>query len=234
MKNNTWVIGDIHGHLEKLKEVLEISGFNNETDKLISIGDLCDRGPDSFGVVEHLMTICDLIHIRGNHDQWFIDFMDNDFIPENEKGLWLRQGGNETILSYLNTSIKDRKRHLDFYNKSIYYHIEDNKCFVHGGFDRNFKIEEHDGMSLMWDREFVNQMMSCKVEKLKTKDNFDKVFIGHTPTLNWFMDIPNVGRRPITIPINKGGVVNIDTGVCYGGKLTIMNIETEEYFQSSN
>ena len=65
--------------------------------------------------------------------------------------------------------------------------------------------------------------MSCsKGQKLNTLYNFKKIFIGHTPTL-YFNSFH---------PINKGGVMNVDTGSGKGGVLTIMNIDTEEYWQS--
>ena len=58
--------------------------------------------------------------------------------------------------------------------------------------------------------------------KFKMKDNFNKVFIGHTSTLNW-------GK---TEPMFAANVVNIDTGAGFNGKVTIMDTETGDYWQS--
>ena len=48
----TIVVTDIHGCLEELESVWAQAGFDPETDKLICLGDLMDRGPYSFGVFD--------------------------------------------------------------------------------------------------------------------------------------------------------------------------------------
>jgi serine/threonine protein phosphatase 1 len=55
-------------------------------------------------------------------------------------------------------------------------------------------------------------------------NKFKNVFIGHTPTTNW-----NTSQ-----PIFAANIINVDTGAGFkNGRLTIMNLETQEYFQSS-
>jgi serine/threonine protein phosphatase 1 len=51
---------------------------------------------------------------------------------------------------------------------------------------------------------------------------FDEIYIGHTPTLNYDMDIP----------MHACNVWNIDTGAAFSGRLTGMNIETKQYWQT--
>ena len=49
--NRVWVVGDIHGHIKTLEEL--ISQIDLESGhKLISLGDMIDRGPDSASVLE--------------------------------------------------------------------------------------------------------------------------------------------------------------------------------------
>ena len=47
-----FVIGDIHGHHDKLVELLDVVKFRFDTDILISLGDLTDRGPEPVKVIE--------------------------------------------------------------------------------------------------------------------------------------------------------------------------------------
>ncbi|KAI5464088.1 Metallo-dependent phosphatase-like protein [Mariannaea sp. PMI_226] len=61
------VIGDIHGMLEPLNELLKKSQFDPEKDHVISVGDMINKGPDSAKVVERLMEL-NATAVRGNHE----------------------------------------------------------------------------------------------------------------------------------------------------------------------
>jgi serine/threonine protein phosphatase 1 len=51
---------------------------------------------------------------------------------------------------------------------------------------------------------------------------FNEIYIGHTPTLNY----------DIEEPMNAINVWNIDTGAAFYGKLTLLDIESKEFWQS--
>ena len=51
---------------------------------------------------------------------------------------------------------------------------------------------------------------------------YNEIFIGHTP----------VTKINQTIPVNKACVWNVDTGAAFKGKLTIMDVDTKEFWQS--
>jgi serine/threonine protein phosphatase 1 len=55
-------------------------------------------------------------------------------------------------------------------------------------------------------------------------EEFERVFIGHTSCFR--LDKGN--------PVWAGGVINLDTGAGWNGVLTIMDVDTEEYWQSDN
>jgi serine/threonine protein phosphatase 1 len=67
-----YACGDIHGCFRLLQTVLDGIGFNPEVDRLFSVGDLVDRGPDSEDADEWLSR--PWFHaVRGNHEQMAID-----------------------------------------------------------------------------------------------------------------------------------------------------------------
>ena len=67
------IVGDIHGHFTKLQQALDWVGFNPDVDRLFSVGDLVDRGPESEAATEWLAK--PWFHaVRGNHEQMAIDF----------------------------------------------------------------------------------------------------------------------------------------------------------------
>lgn len=67
-----FAVGDIHGHFTKLQAALDAAGFNPEIDRLFSVGDLVDRGPESAQAVEWLDRPW-FNAVRGNHEQMTID-----------------------------------------------------------------------------------------------------------------------------------------------------------------
>ncbi len=229
----TFVVGDLHGYVHPLIELLQKVDFDYEEDRLISMGDLCDRGPDTWGVIEHLLKVKNLILIKGNHDPWLQQWLDTTV----QDRIWLYNGGMTTIKSYISSENKNIDKHLELLKSALPYyktiHNGQRICFVHGGFDKNHFIHDQNPESLMWDRELIMQAMSAGPKrKLKTKDEFDMIFVGHTPTLYWDESVPGKGLQPIYKPIYSGGIWNVDTGCGKGGRLTLMNLDTLEYIQS--
>ena len=246
-KNKTFCIGDIHGSHKALVQVLEKSDFDYGNDTLITIGDIVDGWGDSYMVVEELLLIKNRIDIMGNHDDWFVTFIETSTNPDG----W-SQGGLATAKSYATAAGFDLKyqgistddwggkktkyttnlipedipkTHQQFFKKQHRYYVDKNKnVFVHGGFDRAIPIGRTPFYEMMWNRKLWNQALSAKSGKsnLKFYDDINKVFIGHTTTMAW-------GSME---PMKASNVWNLDTGAGGNGKLSIMNVDTEEYWQS--
>lgn len=62
-----FAVGDIHGHFTRLQQALDAVGFDPAVDRLFSVGDLVDRGPESDQAVRWLNE--PWFHaIQGNHE----------------------------------------------------------------------------------------------------------------------------------------------------------------------
>ena len=99
----TLVVGDIHGQLSALKALHRL--FLNHTPptaarRIIAVGDLVDRGPDSCGVIDWFLSAPageQRLSVRGNHEMMFLDFLDQP----TERHPWFRSAsGLETLQSY--------------------------------------------------------------------------------------------------------------------------------------
>lgn len=67
-----FAVGDIHGHFKLLTKTLDKVNFNSEVDRVFSVGDLIDRGPDSIDVLNWLEK--PWFHaVRGNHEHMLIE-----------------------------------------------------------------------------------------------------------------------------------------------------------------
>lgn len=67
----TLLIGDVHGCNEELGELLKLSGWTSE-DRLVLVGDLVAKGPDSVGVVTRARELGALA-VLGNHDAHLLE-----------------------------------------------------------------------------------------------------------------------------------------------------------------
>ena len=73
-KGRDLAVGDIHGHFQRLQQCLDQANFDPETDRLISVGDLVDRGPHSAEALAWLAK--PWFHaVQGNHESLAITYL---------------------------------------------------------------------------------------------------------------------------------------------------------------
>lgn len=229
MKPRTLVIGDIHGGLKALKQVIERATVT-EQDTLIFLGDYVDGWGESAQVIQFLMDLeqkQSCIFIKGNHDSWCEEWLGEGELDKT----WVFHGGASTIDSYISFSETQRQEHLNFFERMKLYHVDiQNRLFVHAGFtSMHGPSHEFHSSNFKWDRTLWE--MALTMDKHIRKDSklypkrllqFDEIYIGHTPTLNY----------DVTIPMQGCNVWNIDTGAAFWGSLTILDIDTKEFWQS--
>lgn len=229
----TYIIGDIHGGLKALKQVIRRVPLEAD-DRLIFLGDYVDGWSESSGVIGYLMQLeqeYKCIFIKGNHDAWCEEWLEG----KNPDPYWLIHGGQASVDSYASIFGAERDRHIDFYNRMRMYHEEETPeglkhLFVHAGFtSMHGPVREHHPESLCWDRTLWELAMAVdgrigKEDPVYPKrlHLYDTVFIGHTPTTNYHIEIP----------MQRCDVWNVDTGAAFLGRITVMDIETKVFWQS--
>ena len=212
-----FIIGDIHGAFKALLQCFERSSFNRRSDRLIVIGDVCDGYPEVKQCIDELLKIrhCDLI--IGNHDMWALDWALRGDRPK----IWTSQGGNRTMESYGGGPMP--KAHVDFLKSGHLWLEIDDQIFVHGGFDPDMPLSSHDAQTLVWDRMLLEMTWKKHLTGKKCRmSRYKDIFVGHTTT-----ELYNSFK-----PIHACNVWDIDTGAGWSGKLTIMDVNAKEYWQS--
>ncbi len=224
----TLVIGDIHGGLRALLQILERAQVTTN-DTLIFLGDYVDgwsESPQVFNFLIELKKTHECIFIRGNHDDLLLDWFrgkDND--------LWHHHGGDATILAYSSISEEVKSLHISFIeNLENYYLDSHNRLFVHAGFTNiNGVTHEFYPRLLFWERTLWEMAVALD-KSLPISDAaypkrlklYNEIYIGHTP----------VTRLGETVPIRMANVWNIDTGAAFRGPLTILDVDTKQFWQS--
>lgn len=209
---NDYVVGDIHGCFSKLGVKLQEIGFNPLTDRLFSVGDLVDRGPQSEECYEWLSK--PWFHsVRGNHEQMAIDH----FQGYGDSGIYIYNGG----AWFLSMPIPEQRLFVDeFYELPIAIDIETDNGLVgiiHAECPTKDWADLEDALHgpnavgyenvAMWERKKINYKDDSVIAGIST------IFVGHTP---------------LTQVVTLGNVIYIDTGACFNGKLTVYNINTLE------
>lgn len=225
----TLVIGDIHGGLKALKQVLQkIAHAAN--DRFIFLGDYVDGWSESAETVSFLINFSErhsCIFLRGNHDELLYDFLKFD----NARPMWLQHGGESSRKSYESLSEKELERHILFFENLENYYIDSkNRLYCHAGFTHHNGPEyEFYSNTVYWDRSLWE--MVCAMDKnLSINDDkypkrlqlFNEIYIGHTSTTR-------IGK---TTPVNFASVWNIDTGAAFKGPLSMIDVDSKEYWQS--
>src|SRR3974377_295898 len=94
-----FVIGDIHGCISYLEDLMAMIEVHAGQDEIVFIGDYIDRGPDIKGVVEFILELKNkfkIICLIGNHERMFLDYYEYGHNAE----LWFANGGTSTVNSY--------------------------------------------------------------------------------------------------------------------------------------
>ncbi|MBP4045755.1 metallophosphoesterase [Chromobacterium violaceum] len=206
-----WVVGDVHGCFAQLARLLKIIAFDPARDRLLSVGDLVDRGPDSAMVGEWLAQ--PWFHaVRGNHEQMALDAMRD---PLRDLERHLRNGGR--WLTELSPAERDAcVAALSGLPLALEVDTEGGKIGVlHADCPGNdwtamaARLEAgqpaaQDSDVLLWARDRVQNGGGGAVAGVEL------VLAGHTP-------------QPRAILYDN--VMHLDTGAVYGGKLTVFCLQ---------
>ncbi len=226
----TVVIGDIHGGLKALKQLIETANIPSNT-KYIFLGDYVDGWSQSAEVISYLINFSqetDCIFLRGNHDELLYNYLKTGI----SNPMWLSQGGQSSVESYSNLSKTKKGIHIRFLENLVNYHLDSkNRIYLHGGFtnQRGPQFEYYPNM-VYWDRTLWE--MVCAMEtNISTEDDrypkrlklFKEIYIGHTPVTRVGMDKPT----------NFANVWNIDTGAAFQGRISMMDVDSKEIWQSN-
>jgi len=219
-----YAIGDIHGRLDLLNQLLslinaDVAQFPVIRPVYVFLGDYIDRGHWSRETIDRLIEHADeheSVFLKGNHESIAISCLSDRTKIDH----WLRLGGMETLSSYgvAPDLFANRKQaagtQLAFHNALPQSHFRflrnlresfasGDFFFVHAGVKPDVDLAHQTEKDLLWIRH----------EFLLSSRDFGKIIIhGHTPT------------EEIELRSNR---INIDTGAFATGRLTCLVIEGE-------
>jgi len=224
-----YAIGDIHGRLDLLDDLLEriredAMRLPPDTHRcLIFLGDYIDRGSESRGVVERVLADplpeFATVRLMGNHEEAILAFLDGE-----SDGLdWLTFGGLETLMSYgvplrslpqtaegvrsLRASLTAAvpTHHVRFFRTCVLHHSVGDYLFVHAGVRPGMALERQTPTDLMWIRD----------DFLRARNPLPGRVVVHGHTICDF-------------PQDRDHRINIDTGAFVSDRLTCVALRGSE------
>lgn len=217
-----YAVGDIHGRLDLLQQVMRLINEDRQdttyTCQIIFLGDYIDRGLNSRGVIDFLLTqhSADHIFLRGNHEQVMqrvLQDYDTDLAAN-----WMRFGGREAVLSYgvkppmlpslanIKTMIDQLRAavpaaHAEFLTALRNSHTVGDYYFCHAGVRPGIPLEAQNENDLMW----------IRADFMPHTGTYEKMVVhGHTIT------------DTVDVQPNR---IGIDTGAYATGQLTALVLE---------
>jgi len=218
------VVGDIHGCYDQVLDALRAVGFDRDRDRLFSIGDTVDRGPDS-PRAEKFLSLPWVHAVRGNHEDEFLEMYDvyKGAVPDEEVlRFWTSRNGMRWWQDYphdAREALIGRFRRLP-----VVIEIETARGLVglvHAQVPRGMDWSTFTAMVASGDRKTIREAVWGR-DRIDGADDsgvqgIDRVFVGHT--------ILGAPRR-------MGNVYYIDTGAVSGilnddparGRLTMADV----------
>ena len=196
-----YVVGDIHGMFRQLDSLLERVQFKPEHDRIFSVGDLVDRGPES---KESLLWLDKpWFHAcRGNHEQFAIDSTDRealDFWVRYNGGEWWKELSDDEQATFRDTFLK----------LPLAMEVETRTGrvgIVHADIPPALTWERFTAMLASGHQEvtlfalFSRDRIHSSHSRKPVEGEVDRIYCGHTP---------------VRAPVQVDNVFYIDTGACY-------------------
>jgi serine/threonine protein phosphatase 1 len=225
-----YVVGDIHGRADLLHGLLRkiahdaVKHAPDTQRELIFLGDYVDRGADSKGVIDMILSteaerdFWTVTALKGNHEAALLDFLGDPGVW----GMWQGFGARETLLSYgvsppapgseagdwarasrqLNAAMPpEHRRFLEQLELAV---VRGDYLCVHAGVKPGMPLDQQAEEDLLWIRE----------EFLRNERRLDKVIVhGHTPAEEAYIGLHRIG---------------LDTGAYATGLLTAIKLQDSQ------
>lgn len=219
-----YAVGDVHGRLDLFCRIeAQIAADRGGNKLIVLLGDIVDRGPDSAGMIDHLLARppegINRICLLGNHEEMALRFL-RDPDPQSD---WLSHGGAEMLASYgiardlatmrglsrralaMRVASHVPEEHLFFLENLPLFLRAGPYFFCHAGVDPDAALTAQHRHTLLWSRRYLEEF-------------------GQPPPDLAADGLVVQGHVPIEMPLRKDWRINVDTGAYSTGRLAAVRL----------
>lgn len=226
-----FVVGDLHGCYPLLSKALEHINFDTSRDRLFSVGDMVDRGPQNMECLSLLYEPW-FYAVKGNHE----DLMVNQLHPDGDRNLgswWGKNGGNwntskdtlvlEDLVScsrdlplLITVALPDKKL-FHVVHAELYSPVPMTDTDLADPVELEAILAEMslDGLSVIWGRAVFYDFYGIELND-ETLNRHRK----HSRSIKAHPELSDVysGHTVLRNPLKIGPFINIDTGSFLSGR----------------
>lgn len=216
-----YAIGDVHGRADLLELLLAFIEDDAKTAgrnlAIMMLGDLVDRGPDSCRVLDMVVALLARWPASrfclGNHDSFFLSFLDETSDFPDIVDSWLSQGGDATLRSYGLTSgtlpafreliFAEHPEHVAALRKASLLEVNGPFAFVHAGVRPDLPLTAQMRDDLLW----------IRAPFLRHVGPLERIVVhGHSP------------QKPPRPHVSENRI-SLDTGAFFSGALSALRYD---------
>ena len=245
--NNVWVVGDVHGFNQTLRSL--VAKLDIKTgDYVVLLGDLIDRGPDSYDVIQFVKTSPNMATVKGNHEKMMAKVFSLSRLekPDLRISTWFYNGGLSTATSYINAytdsngNENTQELHQAIERDKLWIEqlpsqlVLDDWRLVHAGYDPNVDLDCQTDSELL----HVRKPFHRATEPI---DIHRTILFGHSITItlpglskeNW----GEVWYSQLKLPDGRPAAIGLDTCVFHTADspavLTAYNLQDGKVVQQT-
>ena len=218
--NRIFIVSDLHGQYDLFLKLLKKIDLKRE-DLLVIMGDICDRGENSYEIYMKCIKMTKLGYnlkfILGNHEDMLLEDLENNYPIRYETEYSV----------YRHSKYFEKKNMKDWHEENFFTEIEwlvkwlkdsplvilgEKNIFVHAGLDLKISLENQERETILWTREKFWLDENNALEEYRNKN----IYFGHTPNIN--------GR----ISQKTDKIQGIDCGAFFTHFLGCMEVKSKE------
>ena len=227
--NKKYCFTDLHGDYKLWKQIQE---WADESDKLVFLGDACDRGVAGIQILTEMREDPRVKVVYGNHEDFLLN-IGYDILEGNYSMIkpWVENGGGPTCQAFLSLTREEQINLLEWLKDIPVVLNYTNPCgqqiiLTHAGFspDKQPSLDKSP-LDYIWDRDHLQRLWPQDKE-------YENLYIihGHTPVQYLYhygqakMKIDEYGIEEIAI-YGRGHKIDLDLATFETGKIVLFDLD---------